>query len=242
MATLDASTLGRFGDMHGPTWLTAFLDLTADEFEPAVAFWRQVTGYELSEPRGERAEFATLSPPTGDAFLRVQRVDDGPSGVHLDLHAPGLPFEVRRSPGGFPFCHVSGNESARPAPSTWPGGNRSLVDQVCLDIPPEVYDAECEFWANTTGWDLLAGGRPEFRRLRKPAGQPLNILLQRLDSSGGPVRAHLDLAADERETEIRRHQQLGANVLHVHEGWTVMQPPAGPVYCITGRTPPADPS
>lgn len=223
--------------MHEPTWITAFLDLTADEFEDAVAFWRAVTGYGLSAARGEHQEFATLVPPAGDAYLRVQRIDDGPSGVHLDLHAPGLPFEVRRSPGGFPFCLVSGAESDRPAPSTWPDSNRSLVDQVCLDIPPEIYDAECEFWASTTGWELFAGGRPEFRRLRTPAGHPLHILLQRLDEAAGPVRAHLDLATDDRTAEVRRHEQLGATVEAVHSGWTVMRPPAGPVYCITGRTP-----
>jgi hypothetical protein len=228
--------------MHAPTWLTAFLDLTAEELDEATTFWRGVTGYDLSETRGETGEFATLLPPTGDAFLRVQRVDHGPSGVHLDLHAPGQPFEVRRSPGGLAYCLVPGSESDRPAPATWPGENRSLVDQVCLDVPPEIYDDECAFWADTLGWELFDGGRPEFRRLRTPAGQPLNILLQRLDSPGGQVRAHLDLATDDREAEVRRHEELGATVVAVHSGWTVMQPPAGPVYCVTGRVPWTDPT
>jgi hypothetical protein len=221
--------------------MTAFLDLPAAEFDEAVTFWRAVTGYGLSAPRGETGEFATLVPPAGDAYLRVQRVDDGPSGLHLDLHAPGQTFEVRRSPGGLPFCLVSGTEADRPEPSTWADGNRSLVDQVCLDIPPEIYDTECEFWADLTGWELFAGGRPEFRRLRKPARRPLNILLQRLDTPGGPVRAHLDLATEDRDAETRRHEALGASVVAVHSGWTVMRPPAGPVYCITGRVPGADP-
>jgi hypothetical protein len=137
---------------------------------------------------------------------------------------------------------VPGTESDRPTPVTWPDGHRSLVDQVCLDIPPELYEDECAFWAKTTGWELLTRGSGEFRRLRKPDGQPLNILLQRLDSSDGPVRAHLDLAADDRQAEIRRHEQLGATVERVHEGWTVMRPPAGPLYCITRRVPFDDPS
>jgi hypothetical protein len=223
-----------------PTWLTAFLDMTAEELEPATDFWREVTGYDLSALRGEREEFATLVPPAGDAFLRVQRLADGPSGVHLDLHAPGQEFEVRTSPGGLPFCLVPGAESVRPAPATWAGPNRSLVDQVCLDIPPAIYDDECEFWASLTGWELFQAGRPEFRRLRTPTGQPLNVLLQRLDDGDGPVRAHLDLATDDRAVETRRHEGLGATVVAVHGGWTVMRPPAGPVYCITGRVPAAD--
>jgi hypothetical protein len=223
--------------MDGPTWLTAFLDLTADEFEPAVAFWQQVTGYAVSPVRGAHDEFATLLPPSGDAFLRVQRVDDGPSHLHLDLHAPGQGFEVHASPGGLPFCLVGEPASVRPPAATWPGGHRSLVDQVCLDIPPEIYDDECAFWAELTGWELFAVGRPEFRRLRTPVGQPLKILQQRLDSPGGPVPAHLDLATDDRTAEVRRHEQLGASVAAVHSGWTVMTPPAGPVYCITDRDP-----
>jgi hypothetical protein len=217
--------------------MTAFLDLPADEFDAAVAFWRSVTGYGLSAYRGEREEFATLVPPRGDAYLRVQQLESGRSGVHLDLHAPGQAFEVRRSPGGLVYCLVAGAESARPAPATWGDGNRSQVDQVCLDIPPALWDDECAFWAEVIGWELLQGGRPEFRRLRRPEGQPLHVLLQRLDDAGGQVRAHLDLAADDREAEVRRHELLGARVAVVREGWTVMRPAAGPVYCITDRVP-----
>jgi hypothetical protein len=228
--------------MGATTWLTAFLDFPADEFDEGVAFWQAITGYALSAYRGQEEEFATLLPPSGDAYLRVQQVQSGRCGVHLDLHAPGQSFEVRRSPGGLPYCLVSGKESVRPAPATWPDGNRSMVDQVCIDIPPEIYDEECEFWAELTGWELFGGGTSEFSRLRKPAGHPLNILLQRLDSPGGNVRAHLDMSADDRQAEIRRHELLGATVERVHEGWTVMRPPAGPVYCITRRVPLHDPT
>lgn len=218
-------------------WMTAFVDLPADEFDPAVSFWQAVTGYGLSAYRGDREEFATLVPPRGDAYLRVQQLESGRPGVHLDLHAPGQAFEVRRSPGGLAYCLVAGAESARPAPATWVDGTRSQVDQVCLDIPSGLWEDECAFWAEVTGWELLQGSRPEFRRLRRPAGQPLHVLLQRLDGPDGQVRAHLDLAADDREAEVRRHEQLGATVGAVHEGWTVMRPPAGPVYCVTDRVP-----
>lgn len=222
--------------MDRPTWLTAFLDLPDDEYEPAVAFWQDVTGYRVSPTRGEHDEFATLVPPEGDGFLRVQRVQSGPSAMHLDVHVPGHPFEVRRSPGGFAYCLVPGEESARPVPATWNDGNRSMVDQICLDIPPDVYDEECAFWSGLTGWQVVEVGG-EFRRLRVPADQPLAVLLQRLDTAGGPVRAHLDLSADDRAAEVRRHEALGAQVRIARGEWTVMQPPAGPVYCITDRRP-----
>lgn len=67
-------------------WLTVFLDLPAAEFEPGIAFWRAVTGYGLSPFRGPGGEFATLLPPSGDGYLRVQRVLAGGGGYHLDLH------------------------------------------------------------------------------------------------------------------------------------------------------------
>ena len=223
--------------MARTTWLTAFLDLTADELEPAVTFWEAVTGYERSASRGEHDEFATLVPPVGDAFLRVQRVESGPSGVHLDVHHPDHEFDVRRSPGGLPHCLVAGAEAQRPGPATWADGTRSMVDQVCIDIPPDRWDEECTFWSALTGWELFDVGRSEFRRLRTPPGQPLNVLLQRLDEGDGPVRAHLDLACDDRLAEVRRHEAVGAQVVAVHEGWTVMRPPAGPAYCITRRVP-----
>jgi hypothetical protein len=112
-----------------------------------------------------------------------------------------------------------------------------MVDQICIDIPPEIYDDECAFWSDLTGWEVFETGSPEFRRLRTPSDQPLAVLLQRLDSSDGAVRAHMDLSADDRDAETRRHEALGARVAAVHEGWTVMRPPAGPVYCITRRVP-----
>ena len=223
--------------MADPTWLTAFLDLPASEYDAAVVFWQAVTGYSLSASRGEHDEFATLLPPSGDAFLRVQRTQAGGAGVHVDVHGPGQPYDVRRSPGGLPFCLVDGSETVLPTPASWADGQRSVVDQVCVDIPPSVWDDECAFWSDLTGWEVFQGGRPEFRRLRVPPGQPLQVLLQRLDDDGGPVRAHLDLAADDRDAEVRRHEALGASVAAVHEGWTVMRPPAGPVYCVTRRAP-----
>ena len=67
-------------------WVTAFLDFTADEFDAEVGFWSDVTGYAVSPTRGIHGEFATLVPQDGDAFLRVQRLADGPSRIHLDLH------------------------------------------------------------------------------------------------------------------------------------------------------------
>lgn len=219
-----------------PTWVTAFIDLPADSYDAGVAFWCGVTGYSLSPSRGERGEFATLVPPEGDAYLRVQRVDDGPGGVHLDLHRPGQPFEVRRSPGGFTYCEVSEPLAQRPPVATWPGGHRSQVDQVSLDIAPAAYEAECAFWSEQLG--LPQRQSPyfeEFRTLVRPLEQPVRLLLQRVGDDRPEVTAHLDVYTSDRAAEVRRHEELGATVLREHSHFTVLTDPTGAAYCITPR-------
>ncbi len=239
-------------------WMTAFLDLEPLQHEAGTAFWQRVTGFEVTPPRGANGEFTTLLPPSGDDHLGLQRLGEGPSRIHLDVHVddpgtaaaeaegrgatvaarPDDDYVVMASPGGFTFCFVN-HPSSRPAgPATWPGGHRSAVDQVCLDIPAAAYDVECAFWRQLTGWELRASPtHTEFRRLIRPAGQPLQVLLQRLDDETGQVRAHLDLATSDREAETARHVALGATVLGVWPSWTVLADPVGSAYCLTDREP-----
>ena len=244
-----------------PYWVSAFLDFGQGDFERGVAFWRDVTGYAVSPPRGETDQFATLVPPDGDDYLRVQHLDDGPGRVHLDLHVadPAVAAEaaielgghvlvrheagyvVVRSPGGLVFCFVSHPAARRPSAAAWPDGTRSQVDQVCLDVPPSAYDVEVAFWQGLTGWDLMAVNEQEFERLQPPDEQPLRWLVQRLDGpvagEFGPVRAHLDLAASDRDAEVARHVALGATEVARREWWTVLTDPVGTTYCITDRNP-----
>lgn len=219
-----------------PTWLTAFIDLPVDVYDDGVAFWCGVTGYTVSPSRGEHGEFATLVPPEGDAYLRVQRVVDGPGGVHLDVHAPGQPFAVRRSPGGLAFCEVSEELSRRPPPTAWPGGHWSIVDQVCLDISAAAYERECDFWCDRmVAAQVESSYFEEFTSLARPLDQPIRILLQRVGDDRPQVTAHLDVYTSDRAAETRRHEALGATVLREHEHFTVLTDPTGAAYCITPR-------
>jgi hypothetical protein len=220
-----------------PTWITAFLDFPGPLHRAGTAFWQAVTGAGLSPVRGENEEFATLLPGDGDAFLRVQRIESDFPGIHLDLHASEEPFAPQRSPGGLAWCAVPGERLSRPAPVTWPGGHASLVDQLCLDIPPASYDEECAYWAGVTGWELRETSAPEMRQLVRPAGMPLRILLQRRFEGEGPVTAHLDLATTDRDAEVARHLELGASIDGGGPRWTRMRDVAGALYCITDRDP-----
>ena len=240
-------------------WLTAFLDFPAEQFGSEVTFWRAIAGSTASPPRGAHREFASLEPFNGDPHLRVQRIDDGPGGTHLDFHtgdpraaatgAINLGARMIRdagewltmeSPGGFPFCFVRWQgESRRSRPIRWPGDTISIIDQVTLDIPATMFDQEAVFWTRLTGWTAEPTDRPEFLRLRRDPGLTIGILLQRLgsDSPARTVHAHVDLAATVVDDEVARHEGWGATVLDRHPDFTVMSDPIGRRYCITSRNP-----
>jgi hypothetical protein len=227
-------------------WMTGFLDTPSRVAEP---FWQAVTGSSMSARRGPGGAFATLVPPVGDAYLRVQVVGDGPARAHLDLHVEQVPAQARRaaglgasvvaeesglvvlrSPAGLPFCLVAWHgEAVRPA------GGRSLVDQLCLDVPAGGFGAEAEFWAALTCWERRSGSRPEFEFLVRPDGMPLRLLLQRVGTTVPGM--HLDLACTDRAAEVARHEQLGARVVRVEQRWTTLVDPAGRAYCVTDRSP-----
>ena len=186
------------------TWL--FLDTPRTDAERSWAFWSDVTGWPSSPSRGDLGEFATLVPPRGDPWVKVQAVADGPGGIHLDLDVDDVPAAateaerlgasrvgaigdgvvILRSPGGFTFCVTRWHGDADQVRE----GAAELVDQFCLDCPQDVHDAEIDFWVALTGWPWVDVDEPELSRLVRPAGIPSRLLVQRLaDADIGHVLA-----------------------------------------------------
>jgi hypothetical protein len=205
-------------------WLTVFLDFPADAFDSGVAFWREVTGSGLSPFRGTTGEFATLLPPAGDAYLHVQRITDGGSGHHLDLHVDPADGTL---------------EDAAALAVSLGARVRDRADQLCLDIPSAVFERERSFWAALTGWETRSGSRPEFSYLRRPAGMPVRLLLQRRDGAAADdrVTAHVDFACAHRNQVADLHVARGARVAGTFPSWTVMADPTGRRYCLAERDP-----
>ncbi len=232
-------------------------------FDATAAFWCAVTGSTgstLSERRGETGQFATLLPSNGDAFARIQATDDGSSGVHLDLHTDDVrglagravelgavetddqgTLVLLRSPGGLRFCVVGHHgEHSRPTPLRSPGLPDSLLDQVCVDAPAHLFEAEVAFWSTLTQWPVIGASHHEFRALHRPDGMPIRLLLQRLgdDDSGTEVRAHLDIAAGPDAADlVATHEALGSRFVHPGRVWSTLADPAGLEYCLTQRDP-----
>ncbi|MBC7278035.1 VOC family protein [Nocardioides sp.] len=237
-----------------PAWFHLFLDVPRPGWEEAVEFWSAATGWAVSPPRGEDEQFVTLVPQKGDAWLKMQAIEEVEPRLHIDLDAvdraaalersvslgassawtyDGVP--VMRSPGGLLFCHTLGEGTTPSCARTEPS---RVLDQVCIDIPRSRWEQEVAFWTEITGRAPEQTKSPEFVRLADPDPHGgLRILLQQLDEEAGEVRAHPDLAVADRATETCRHEALGAETVGVLEWWTVMRAPYGQLYCLTDRDP-----
>jgi hypothetical protein len=234
-----------------PRWLTAFIDFPASEFEAGTRFWLAATGYRLSDSRGEQAEFASLLPTDGDDYLRVQRLGDGPTRLHLDVHvddpwavaeqaeAAGAElvdagqhsYVVLRSPAGIVFCLVTQRLAATPAATSWDGGHDSRVDEVVFDIPADDLAAELAFWKALAGgdWWAVEGSYPF--EARPADGWALRLRLQPAAIARTPV-GHLHIRTADRAAEVARLVGAGAVVTAVRDGWTVMAGPGGMSLCV----------
>ena len=238
-------------------WLQAVIDLPADGFSEALEFWVAVSNSTPGEIHPDHPEFIHLLPATGAMHLEVQRIDEGPAGAHLDLlvddiaawteRAVGLGASivdqpghaVLATPGGVRFCIVPHGDEAEPAPPIDPAMPHA-IDQLCLDVPHDHFEADVAFWAALSGWEPAGStSYPEFRWFDQAATLPIRLLIQRLGADDpGPARAHLDISAgDHVEAVVARHVDLGARVVRRHERWTALADPAGQLYCVTRTTP-----
>jgi len=239
-------------------WMHVFIDVPVERTDTALAFWSAATGWPADGTWDGHPEFLSLEPADGSAYVHVQTID-GPPRVHLDLlgdlatdvarleelgaqpQGPGDErWFVLTSPAGLPFCLVDeGTPRSRPTAAIWPGGHRSRVVQLCVDVPAGSFDAELAFWRAATGWADEPVRAPEFARLVHRASSPVQLLVQRLgrDDPAEHARAHIDLGTDDIPAEVARLVRLGATVQSEAEGITVLVDPAGLPMCVTGNRP-----
>ena len=242
-------------------WLHVFIDVPPDQAEVSGRFWSAALGWPLGEPWPDHPEFRDFEPPDGDPYVH-QQIGDHPPRVHLDLEVedqasaadrlialgatpagPPTSWTPLISPGGFPFCVVTRREQVRPDPLTWPGGRTGLA-QVCLDSPADRHDREVTFWRSALDWRWADGDHPEFAgKLYPPPDSTVQLLFQRLgvEDPATAVRAHIDLATDQRAADAARLQALGAVRVATHPAWIALRDPAGMMFCTTDNPPDGGP-
>jgi catechol 2,3-dioxygenase-like lactoylglutathione lyase family enzyme len=239
------------------SWMHAFVDVRAERAEEARSFWSSVLGWPSGDAWPGHPEFVSFVPENGAPYVHVQRID-GPPRVHLDLVGEierdtarleelgatrvyrGAAWQAMASPAGLPFCVCAETwPHERPKAVTWPGGHRSRLVQLTVDVPNDQYDRELEFWRPATGWADEVVDAPEFHRLVHRRESPLQLLVQRLGADDGAqqARAHLDLGTDDMDAELGRVRSLGARLLWTSAGFVALRDPLGLPFCVTANDP-----
>ncbi|MBV9281261.1 MAG: VOC family protein [Chloroflexi bacterium] len=90
-----------------------------------------------------------------------------------------------------------------------------------------------EFWSAALGY--VESGHPDegVGVVEDPRDRDVELVFVRVpEGKAGKNRVHLDIGADDREAEVRRLIDLGAEKVETFEGWTVMRDPEGNEFCV----------
>jgi len=94
-----------------------------------------------------------------------------------------------------------------------------------------------EFWAAATG-RRISGDDPVYTAVEDPTDRDVLLLIQKVDGPPKTAknRVHIDMLADDPESEAERLETLGARRLEeVEEGglrWVVLADPQGNEFCV----------
>jgi hypothetical protein len=100
------------------------IDVPPEDHDREMAFWQAATGRPLTRV-DSHPEYHGTALPSGENWLLIQRLGQGPARMHLDIRTDDLPAEVARleelgaqrvaqvhswqvmlDPAGLPFCVV----------------------------------------------------------------------------------------------------------------------------------------
>lgn len=80
--------------MHRVLLRLIVLDLAPDVHDSGRTFWSDALGGRVSDGAGQ--EYSWIADGASPAHLLVQRLEDGPSRVHLDLETDDMDAEISR--------------------------------------------------------------------------------------------------------------------------------------------------
>lgn len=227
------------------------LDVPADRYDATVAFWVDALG---ATPQAADGPFTHLRGPASSVGVHLQRLDDGPARIHLDLEAehPEAAAEelvgrgatrqgtgpcgpVLADPAGLWFCIC--RTGAVVEELGRPGAGRAALRLVVIDVPRERFEDVLSFWSGVLDVEAkrFGGEFAAYAHLRDvPApGDRLDLLVQ--DIGDDTARFHLDLhVTDEaaRDAEASRLTALGAREVDAVRHWRTFEDPVGLLLCV----------
>jgi predicted enzyme related to lactoylglutathione lyase len=109
--------------------------------------------------------------------------------------------------------------------------HRSRLCALLIDCNTPDIEQAARFWSEALGRAIdrdHEGTRGNYVMLETPPDEPI-VQLQRVDHES---RVHIDIETDDIPAEVRRLEDLGAQVVKRLERWVVMQAPTGQRFCV----------
>jgi len=233
------------------------IDVPADGYGGAVDFWAAALGGQPVAIDGGR--FTRMEGMAGLLGLHLQRLDDGPARVHLDLEADDVDATVDlmvdrgatligQGAGGPVLADPGGNLLCVCATGTGehlraPTDDDARLHVLVIDVPSASFQQTGDFWGHVLGIEaerLPAPFDAYIRVENAPAvGGPIRVLVQDIGADAVP-RLHLDLHVPDgaaRNRHVDRLAGLGGTVVERTYPWTVMTDPVGTVFCVVPDKP-----
>jgi predicted enzyme related to lactoylglutathione lyase len=119
--------------------------------------------------------------------------------------------------------------------------HRSRLGGLIIDCDTDDLEQAARFWSHALGHAIRPSSDPadeHYVVLDTPDDAPW-VELQRVRH---PSRVHLDIEADDVETEVRRLEGLGARRVARVRDWWVLEAPSGHRFCVVPMRPGTDPA
>ena len=227
------------------------LDVPDDRYDGTVAFWAAARG--ATARVADDPAFTHLVDPASPIGVHLQRLDDGPARIHLDLEA-AAPDEVveelvRRGaerfgsgpcgpvladPAGLLACVCRAGTVEERLRTRRDGAGLHLV---VIDVPQADFEEVVTFWADALGIEprRFEGELANYASLPgadAPGGR-VSLLVQ--DIGEDAARIHLDIHVRNeraRDREVARLEELGARRVGAVRHWVTLEDPAGLLLCV----------
>ncbi len=112
--------------------------------------------------------------------------------------------------------------------------HKSKLGGFIIDCQTTDLDGAAQFWGEALGMPVraLPPGEECYKQL-EDSQHGLHIEVQAVTH---PSRVHLDIEADDIESEVRRLEKLGARRIQQVHSWWVMEAPTGQRFCVVRAT------